>query len=250
MGRALKLVSIVAILFLGLSNPIKAQVYTIQSFDGGIEKIRISTDDIHRRINISYLNDSIYLPNFNNMVAIKVLLNHFLSIDYEQRSGTGMHLQHTLILCVNHKKLIQSLHITSLFNEEFIDFRKPDATNLVDVKTVYELKLNLVNDKTLGYKLKVSIHDEKWSKHNKKTDHNKNDDIVLQFDKSQNIFYTKTESVNHNFDMYDPQTEHGLKKIISGKYTTVVLGKSHYYFIKGEWYENSDNKNLVRYSYQ
>ncbi|HTE00980.1 MAG TPA: hypothetical protein VK668_16930 [Mucilaginibacter sp.] len=174
----------------------------------------------------------------------------FLKIVYGARGGTGIHISKTLILTVNNQKLRQSLHITSLFNEEFIDFSKPvDQLKPVDIKSVYELNFALAGDNTRNYKLNIKIHDEKQSKQNPRTNYSHNKEAVLIFDLNQCIFYNEHKAVSRYFIVFDPKTQNETRQYISGTFPVVKLYKSEYYYIKGEWYEKNDN-NLSKYSYR
>jgi hypothetical protein len=249
----MKCILLFAILFIeSIANNAGAQVYTIESLDGAIQKIHVLPDDEKGTLNISYLNDTLHVGEFEGVQdSIAVLDRKFLKIVYSVRGGSGIHLRHTLLLCVRNGILYQSIHITSVFDEEFIDFsKKVDSLNPVDKKSVYELKLNLLGSNMQNYKLNINLHDEKRSKHDTLNNYNHNEQVVLNFDTSQNIFYGSNESISEYFTVYDPKTQKEHKEFIMGTFPVILLGTFNYYYIKDEWYERNDFNELGKYSYR
>ncbi|MEO6979050.1 MAG: hypothetical protein ABI113_11750, partial [Mucilaginibacter sp.] len=112
-----------------------AQAYDVQALDGPAQKIRLKDNEKSTLI-ISCLQDTIYVHNLNNIEEATLLNHNFLKVVYITRSGVGMHLQHSVILCINKKKLIEALHFESLFHEEFMDFSEDaDTTGKVAVNS-------------------------------------------------------------------------------------------------------------------
>lgn len=246
-----KQIIITAILFVGLINIAHGQVFNIQSLDGNSCQVRVLPDDENNTLTIAYLKDTLHIKGFTDIKAIDVLNKSFLKIVYSIRGGSGIHLRHTLILSVSGKTLCQSLHITSLFDEEYIDFNKPvDSSNPVEKKSVYEADLNVTGNNSQSYRLDVKVHDEKKSKHAPQTNYNRHDAVALSFDTNQNIFYSTHQDVSKYFTVYDPKTQRETKQYMMGTFPVVKLGKIEYYYIKGDWYEKSINEDLSKYSYR
>ena len=230
---------------------VNGQSFGVKSFDGRNRAINVLSHDIARTLIISSLTDTITIKDFNGLTGeIKVLNKSFLRIDYRVRAGTGMDLKRTIILCVSGRHLIQSLDVTSFFKEEFIDFSKPvDTANLVDVKTVYALQLNLKDDVQRHYILHIKIHDTRRSKSEPKTNYAHDSEVDLSYDSTRNIFYSTHKKTSRYFTIYDPKTGKDRKRYIRGTFPAVKLGEYEYYLIKNVWYEKNRYGDLTRYSY-
>lgn len=241
---------ILLIILINVGKAVQAQSYTIESFEGIPQKINVTCDG--ENLTITCFRDTIHITDFNDFPEGATLLNNnFLKVVYDARGGTGLHLTHTLLLCVNNQKLYQAIHITSVFNEEFIDYsKKVDPANPVAERSRYELFLNLTGSSKEDYKLTIHIHDERKSKEPHRTNYNKNSQTVLKFNKLLNIFYSKYERVSNRFTVFDPKTYDEGKQYVSGNFPVVRLGAYDYYIIKGEWYEKDDHNNLTKYSYK
>jgi len=242
----------VIVLFLVLiGNIASGQSFTIHSIGGSSQLINVSIHEESSALIISALQDTITIKDFNNLTGkIAVLNKSFLKIDYRVRAGTGMDDQRTIILCFSGKHLIKSLHVTSFFKEEFIDFSKPvDTANLVAVKTVYALKLDLKESMQQRYTLSVKIHKEKKSKPEPKANYNHDNGAELNYDSNRNIFYSTHENVSQYFTIYDAKTGKDTKRYIMGTFPAVKLGEYEYYFIKNDWYEKNKYNDLIKYTY-
>ena len=228
------------------------QAFNIRSFDGPVRKIYLVSDYTKDALTISCLKDTLHVKDFTTIVGeISILKNNFLKVSYKTRGGSGIHVQHTIILCVDNNRLYQALHVTSLGNEEFIDYSKPvDTANLVDEKSVYEVKLSLIGNSVPTYKLNLNIHNEKWSKHNSSTNHIYNKTAILKFDKDLKIFYNTDKNISHDFTIYDPKTGSESKQFIFGRYPAIILDSYSYYYIKGEWFEKNAYFDLGKFSYR
>jgi hypothetical protein len=134
-----KQILIAVILFIGLTNTAKSQVFNVESLDGKARQIHVLPDYGKRILTIACLNDTLHIKDLTNIEATDILNKRFLKIIYSLRGGSGINLRNTVMLSVNGETLCQSLHIMSLFDEEFIDFSKPvDSSSPVDVKSIYE----------------------------------------------------------------------------------------------------------------
>jgi len=248
-----KLISL--ILFTLLACKIaNGQVYSLRALDGSAQKISVADNEKSTLI-ISCLQDTIYVHNLNNIEQATLLNHNFLRVVYQTRSGVGMHLQHTVILCINKKKLIEALHFESLFHEEFRDYRETaDSIGGVAVNSTYKVDLTLSGDAAKDYKLNAKVHDAQKSKLSTKENFNRNSIAHLNFDPAENVFYTnqlkvfRYFTVSRYFTATGPKFREQGKQHIKGKFPVVKFGKMTYYYMKGYWYERGHDDELVKYS--
>jgi hypothetical protein len=230
---------------------VRAQVFKVQSFDGKRGEIKVKPIDSHGVLKILYLKDAINMKDVNYVKSAKQLNKHFIKVVYAVRAGVGMELLHTLVLSIGTNKLYQSMHITSFFEENFIDFSKPvDTANMVDVHSIYNVNLAFLDNGHQGGKVKIKIHDERSSKHNTGDDFKKDTDLVLNFDVNRHIFYDSLKSISQNFTVYDAKTRNESRRYISGTYPSMYFGRNVYYYIKGEWYERDNYDNLSGFTHK
>ncbi|WP_091211249.1 hypothetical protein [Mucilaginibacter gossypiicola] len=233
------------------ATKVRAQVFKVESFDGTRGEIKVKPIDSHGILKILYLKNVINVSDVNYIKSAKRLNKHFIKVVYAVRAGVGMELLHTLILSIDTKKLYQSMHITSFFEENFIDFSKPvDTANMVDVHSIYNVSLAFFDSRHQGGKVKIKIHDERSSKHNTGDDFKRDTALVLNFDVNRHIFYDSLKSISQNFTVYNAKTNNESKKYISGTYPSMHFSQNVYYYIKGEWYERDIYGNLSGFTYR
>jgi hypothetical protein len=241
---------ITMLLFVGeFSN---AQTFSIEAFDGTIQSIDVVPDYDNDVLKILSSKDTLYIANVIGVEEKVVILDkHFLKIVYNVTAGSDIGLEQILLLCVNNNKLCQSLHVTSLstYDVETVYDKRADSLKLFDEHGIYELKLTLNGNSKINYKLNIGIHDEERSKRNLLTNYNYNKQVALNFDTSQNIFYSFIKNVDGYFSVYDPKMSKVNKRYITGKFPFIILGRIDYCYINGDWYEMGDNK-LAKYSYR
>jgi hypothetical protein len=241
----------VLIFILGSIKFAQGQRISLLSFEGTNESICVLPDDNKKILSISYLQDTLHIEGFININSLKILSKSLLKIDYTIRSGTGMHMQRTVILAVNHKILCQLLHITSLFDEEFIDFSKKHiSSDTPDVISHYKVVLNLTGNDSRNFKFEGKVRDEKKSKNNHQTDYKRDYEVSLNLDTNVNVFYNKYQVISAYYTVYDPKSRNETKRYFMGTFPSVTLGKSEYYYVKGEWYEKDDYNNLSKLAYK
>lgn len=230
---------------------VRAQVFKVQSFDGVSGEVKVMPLNSRGVLKILYLTDGINMRDVNYIKSTELLNKHFIKVVYAVRAGVGMELLHTLVLSIGTKKLYQSMHITSFFEENFIDFSKQvDTANIVDVHSIYNVNLAFLDNGHQGGKVKVKIHDERSSKHNTGDDFKNDTDCVLNFDVERHIFYDSLKSISQHFTVYDAKTRKEARQYINGTYPAIHLGRSVCYYIKGEWYEKDDYGNLSGFTYR
>lgn len=231
-------------------NVAKSQQYEFQSLKGKAVKLYFSPDSNQNTLSISYLKDSLHIRDIDDVEAVDVLNNKFLKVVYRVRAGTGMKAIRTLLLSVNDDRIMQSLNITSLFSEDFLDFNGVISSPMkVEVKSRYLVELSLKGETKFDYKIVASIHDERTASHDPKTNY-KNDFLVtLKFDKEKNIFYNSLEHLSGNFTVWEPKIKKRVKRYINGDFPVVKLGNNKYYYIKLIWHRVSDERTLTKYTY-
>jgi hypothetical protein len=227
-----------------------AQVYNVHALDGSLQKINVAGNEKSTLI-ISCLQDTVYIQNLNDITEVRLLNHKFLKVVYDSRGGPGLHIQHTVIVCVNNKRLVEALHFTSLFHEEFIDFSETaDTTFKVAVKSTYSVSLMLTGNAVKDYKLNAKIHDERTSKLSQDDNYSRDNITRLNFNPGENIFYTSQLELARNYTIVGPNMENDTVQYVRGKIPVAKFGKMTYYYIKGCWYERGDGDELVKYSYR
>jgi len=241
---------ITALLISSTIGMARSQVFRLKTFTNYEAVFQLSLDDVKRTLSISFAKDTVHLRNVDDIKVAKVLNKNFLMIVYGVHSGSGMHLTQTIILSANKNRICQSLNITSLFSEEYLDFDKQDTSAIkVEVKSNYTVELSLIGDNTNAYKLSANVHDVRISK-DSTTNHNITDVASLNFDQSRCVFYNVNEDVIGYFTIFDPKTQEEVRKYIKGNFAAIKLGTYKYYYIGNTWYERSDNNYLTKYSYK
>jgi REP element-mobilizing transposase RayT len=245
-----KQILISVILLVGLiSKQTKAQVIKVQSFDGKEQTITVSPDYDRDHLTVATLIDTLHIENCTEVEEAIALNKNFVKIIYQVRGGSGIHLRHMIILTSKNDKLYQSLHITSLFNEEYIDFSKKPVSTQPAKSSRYEVKISPLNSDYRN-KMIVSIYKEEKSKDHPQNDYNKESNNTLIFDTAKNVFYSSNVDISQYFTIYDPKTQQESKQYLMGTFLTVQLGDYNYYYMKGEWYEKGHNDSLSKYAYK
>lgn len=163
------------------------------------------------------MGDAINILNYWGVPPeIHVLNKNFIEISYAVRGGSNLGLGNTLILCVRGGKLYEAMHV--------LRYVKGETGNL---KNDYHIKLALSGNSKNNYKLRVSIHDDVYSKPNPEINYVYNNQTVLNFDTKQNAFY----SIKQNIYDHLIKSETGKKQKVDGNFPVIFLGKETYYFI-------------------
>ena len=231
----------IATLFVGLFiNSSNGQAFTLESFDGSKQLIIVSLNDSKSILSIKCANDAIYIRGINYVDTVHLLNKNFLLIIYHFRAGSGMKAAKTMLLSTNNHTMYESLHITSLFKEEFLDFSKPITSFeslKAHVETIHHVDLLLTEVSSTNYKIKATIHDERKSI-NEPTTNYKNDIVsTLIFDRNKNIFYSSQEEIAPYFIRAYAKIKHSDNQVIKGVFPVAKLGKQKFYYKAGKWHE-------------
>ncbi|AYL98807.1 hypothetical protein HYN43_027610 [Mucilaginibacter celer] len=184
--------------------------------------------------------DTIKLQDVYTVEKVRLLNKNFLMVTCSVRAGSGMHLEKTLVICARDNRLCESLHVSSLFKEDFIDFSETKKSPAkVSVKTRYKVRFALNGSSAANYKLQAKIHAERKSVKESAGNYVRNGIANLHFDTKQNIFYKYRESLSRTFAVFNSKTNAESKQYIKGVFPVVKLGDYKYYYIKGEWCEFS-----------
>jgi len=249
MSIIIKRLFVIILLFAGATNIAQGQAFNFQAIDGGNQQIHVILNG--ETLTIACLKDTLFIKDVNEVKTTNVINKNFLVEIYSIRAGSGLNVQHTLILAVKNKVLRQALHFTSFFHEDFIDFRKnPPTPNKPDIISNYETGLNLTGSTATDYRLGIKIHDERKAKDNPQTNYHKSNEVTLSFDTSRAIFYSKHEYIARYFSIFDPKTDNENKQYIRGAFPMIKLGSYRYYYIKGEWYEKNEYGDMSKYAYK
>jgi len=116
----------------------------------------------------------------------------------------------------------------------------------VDVdENLYTLKFNLTGNNKSDYKLIINVHNQQKSSDHPKLNYNKYEQVILNYDPNQNIFYSSHKSITHSFTINAPKMQQPEKRDINETLPIIFFGKNDiYYFIKGEWYHLGDYDTL------
>ena len=226
-----------------LSNAIciasKAQLYSIESFDGGNAKIHLNYELFSKTLKVSFLNDTLFLDDYTGTSGVYVLNKTFLQINYTARGGSGVNIRNTLILSVYKNKIRASILVNSYL-----------STISVNKENLDSLKFNLVGNSRSSYRLVVGIHDEQKSKTTPQANYNRNKQDTLKFNSTKNIFYSSAEALSKPFMVYDAKTQQTIEQHEQGTVPAIQLDKNDYYYIKGEWYQKGNGNEFIKYSHK
>ncbi len=232
-------------------NRAVGQAFLLSSVDGNETSIKLFFNDERDIITISCAKDTLTINGVTYIDTIIVLDKRFLLVNYNIRAGSGLHMRRSLIVTVKNNILCQALHITSLFSEEFIDFSKPvPSSNPISESSLFNVKFSINRNTASNYVLITHIHDEKKSIDSPKTNYERDNELTLNFDAIQNIFYSNYENLSQYFTIVDPKTQEETKQYLVGTFPMIQLGSDKYYYLKNEWYEQNEEGSLTKYSYR
>src|SRR3569833_70480 len=224
--------------------------YNVLSLDGSNQKIGLNYNEVHETLKLSLLKDSLCVYGVSYLDTVITLNSQFLLVHYGIRGGSGIHVKRALLICVKNDKLFQSLDITSVFNEEFIDFSKQvDTLNPVDRKTVYECKLTISGNDIHDYKLNALVHREKKLKEIPSQYFSSDQTFKLNFDPIKNIFFNSVREVSQYFNVFSEKTVSESRQYFLGK-PAITLGDFKYYYNNDAWYEQQQPDYLITYTHR
>jgi hypothetical protein len=217
-----------------------AQTYQLRSFDGEATQVRVVTHLSPQGLVISCLQDTMLLNDCWAIDQVKVLNKQFLQLTYAIRAGSNEGLRNTLLLCVNQRKLQQALKVKSYANYDMRNLAhlpgNPDEYKLFQVQT------QLLGTTSKTYRVKLTIHDESRSQTTPATSHLTTKQVLLSFDASRQLFYTNQEKVTPHIHVWDPKTNRVIALRDKDLVPVIALPTSAYYFIKGGWFAQVNNK--------
>ncbi|PWK74232.1 hypothetical protein LX99_04033 [Mucilaginibacter oryzae] len=240
-------VIITPLLLAVIANMASGQVFSLTSLTGAKKIVTVSPVSDQDIVSIISSKDTIKLRNVYTIEKLALLNKNFLMVTCSVRAGSGMRLEKTLVICAKKDGLVEALHISSLFKEDFIDFSGPVKSPIkVSVRTRYEVRLTLTPNKEGSCKLKAKIHGERKSIKEPNINYEYNRIVYLNFDTEKNIFYTRQEHLSQTFWVFNAEINRESKQYIEGTYPMVKLGGYRYYHIKGEWYEQTGSNYLYK----
>jgi hypothetical protein len=231
-----------------LHNIANAQTYQLQSIDGSNVQVEVAYRPSIKTLVIACAKDTIYLTDYWALDTAIVLNGSFLQVSYARRAGSNEGLAYTVLLCVDHNKLVQAMHIKS--------FSEYDMRNLNHIKgnineyQLFKVKTQLLESDKASYKLNLLVHDESSSERTPKTNYNYDEEVTLNFDPKQNIFYTTHEYMSKSFTIYNPKSQKEIKRNVSGVVPMITIGENSYYYIKDEWYQKESTGYLLKCTYK
>jgi len=249
----MRYISILILILITISTASSGQVYNVKGLDGVDQKVRIVADYPHNALNIICLKDTLRINEFLDLHGKAIVLNgQFLKVIYDIRGGSDETGGNMVLLCVAHNKLYQAMHVTSFstYDVDRVYNKRADSLKLFDEHGDYGLNAELTGTNKANYKLVVNIHDEVKSKHDPKTNHNDKEQVSLNFDPDNYIFYNAHEDISQYFTIYDPKTQRAIKQYLLGSFPVIQLGNYKYYYIKDEWYGKGHDDNLLKYAYK
>jgi len=209
------------------------RAYAIKAFNGGDRKVHIMPDYFNHLLKISCFKDTITILDYWSVPAeVSVLNKNFIKISYAVRGGSGVGLGNVMVLCVNGGKLYEAMHVL-----EYLTGESGDEQDL------YKIKLTISGDNKRTYKLHVGIHDSVKSKATPAINYNYNNQTVLSFDETRNVFYCIKEDIYDKFILYPKMGKNENGKL-GGNYPVIILSNNTYYYVRGEWWSLGSNKEL------
>ncbi len=209
------------------------KIFNITSLEDRQEKVKIIPDYVDRVLKICCSKDTININDFWGVPPESRLLNKkFIVIKYEVRGGSNLGLGNTLILCLNHHKLCEAIHVLRYTNWDS-----------EDLKTNYHIKLRLDGGNINNYKLTVYVHDDVNSKKEPETNYIYDNETILSFDKRLNVFYNIKETMGGDYLVSNK--ENTTQQKINGNFPVVILGRQVYYSINNKWYEMENSRKLI-----
>ena len=104
----------------------------------------------------------------------------------------------------------------------------------------YFIKLNLNGSTKSNYYLAVRVKDYVYSKQNPETNYIYKNNSILNFDQTNNVFYSIKEGVyNQVAATKEPKS---VKRKVNGNFPVIILGKETYYYINNRWYQQGTNE--------
>ena len=222
---------------------VKAQTYSVESFEGKTVNIRI-TENVPGKswylAKVSCLTDSIFLDGYNGIKEAHLLNRNFLEIIYDTRGGSGAQMRNTLILSIKGNKINVALLVDS-FGRAFggdID------------GSLYVVKFNITGTNKSNLKLIARIYDRHHSNSNPKLNYIKNKKVVLNYDLDKNIFYSSYQKIAQSFTIHNPKSQLSTKQKINAWLPIIAMDKNYYYLINGECYNKDSDNNLFKEYYK
>jgi len=214
------------------------KILTIQSLDGGKQKVKIIPDYVNRVLKINCLTDTIKIEDFWGVTPeIDILGGKFIQIQYEVRGGTGYALGNVLILCVRNNKLYEAMHVLRYTQSEIGD----DATG------DYNIKIKIDKNDKGSYILKVNIHDDFNSKSRPEKNYKYDNLSILNFDLSRNVFYSIKKDRYDTFISTFLKNHKNHKNKIPGNFPEIILGSETYYYFGNRWYTSQEDGELIEF---
>jgi hypothetical protein len=235
----------------GLIETARAQTYAMQSVEGIKTRIKIAHGSNDENVTIYCLHDSLKLRFYNNMQDVSVFQNKFLQITYGVHAGSDIASTNLLLLCVSKGKLCQALHITSFINASMKAVDTDTDTLVLDEHRFFQSKSHLTGTNKSNYRFNINLQDKSTSKSDPKTNYNIDTTMVLNFDTDKHVFYSDHRAVSQYFSVYDYKTSKDIKRYFKGTFPVIKIRQNiTYYFIKGEWYNRSNNNQLSKDAYK
>jgi len=108
----------------------------------------------------------------------------------------------------------------------------------------YRVKIALIGSNAKNYKLNVKVHDDFFSKSDHEKNYRYNNQTVLHFDASLNVFYQFKQRLFNKHIVNYLTKDGNSKDALDGYYPTIILGTETYYSVKGKWLVPSDAGEL------
>jgi len=208
---------------------VKAQSYSIESFEGNKVKINLYYKPASGMLTISYSKDTLLVNNYMSVDEVKVLDKVFLQINYVKRAGSNQDFMKQLLLYVHNGKLYQALHANTLRTYDI----RPSEYSL------FKLKVLLTGHDADTYKLTLHVHNEHSISSNPKSNYNYNKVVFLTFDKKSKIFYNAYEHIIGDYTFHNLINDGGVSSVkgnLKNDVPVVKIEKDKYYYINGDWY--------------
>jgi hypothetical protein len=215
-------------------TPLKAQYFSLRSFEG--KKVRVRIEALPHELRVSCLHDTLLLYEYFGDYHAIALDSSLLRITYAVRGGSGFGSEKTAILAVRDGHLRQALLLTSSY--EAVGFKYHQTLNT---------GLKLTGNRWSNYVLTLYARKYLRDKSHPIGIHKRSQPVLLRFNRDLMAFYTKTVVADSVFNAMEFNHSSEYIHFAAGDTLTMIkLADDRYYYVEGSWYSPIDANPLLQ----
>jgi len=223
----------------------------LSSLSGGSVRVNVELDDVNDKITLRLnSNEMLYLNGYRELEEnIRILNDKFIVIHYKIRSGSGVKMRKTSLLCVADGKLYKALDLITAIGYNIDDIKGDlnGSTNQYDESGQYTLKLIGLQNTRKGFILTAVEHEKEISKVDKQDNFEREDSVAFFFDNVNKVFYSKMITLNGRYMI---EGESGtLRSFKAQSVPFIGLKDEECIYIDKEWYTIEPGNRLTKISY-